>query len=179
MTRFIDRAFNSPSSFGADALLQGDVLDDGKHRVDHVAGTAQNGQEPGGKRSQDGDALWMRTQEFLRELHHHFEAPRLLQRSRTADDGNDGQHHVHRWLARSQAEDEDHDDKADTGDKVQTEAAVAGAENSSPFVRVSALSSFRGARVRAPRCAPENRGSRNARGTCAPDSDDNQRPRSQ
>ena len=74
--------------------------------------------------AKDGDALRVRAEEFLCELHHHLEASGLLEGCGTTDDGNNGQHHVHWGLARRKAEDEDHDDKADAGDKAQAEAAV-------------------------------------------------------
>ena len=53
-----------PPPWGApgECSLQRDVGDDGEHGVDHVAGTAQEGEGPGGERRQQGDVLgWRRS----------------------------------------------------------------------------------------------------------------------
>ena len=93
-----------------------------------MAGAAQHRQEPGGQRREDGDALWVGAQQFLRLLHHHLKAARLLQRGRAADHGDDGEHHADWRFARLEAEDEHHEHQADAGDQAEAEPAVAGAQ---------------------------------------------------
>ena len=71
-THLSRRRGDSHRALRANALLQGDVLDDREHGVDDVAGTAEHGEEPRGERGENGDALGVSAQDFLCELHHHF-----------------------------------------------------------------------------------------------------------
>jgi hypothetical protein len=54
--------------FGPDAVLDGHVVDDGQHGVDHVPGAAQHGQAAGGERRQDGDVLRVAAQQLFGRL---------------------------------------------------------------------------------------------------------------
>ena len=89
-----------------------------------MAGSAQDGEEPGDARSQDGDLLGMSTQDPFGHLHHDVQAARLLEGGRAADDGQDSEDDVDRSLARLQTETEDEDQQADPGDETEGDAAL-------------------------------------------------------
>ena len=44
-------------AFGADPLFDGDVIDDGEHRVDYMAGAAHDREGPGRDGGEHGDVL--------------------------------------------------------------------------------------------------------------------------
>ena len=96
-----------------------------------MAGTAQHGEEPCGHRSQQGDPFGVGAKELLGLLHHHLQSARLLEGRRTADDCDDGEHNAHRWFARLQTEDEDHEHKADARDQTEPKAPVPRTEQKS------------------------------------------------
>ena len=115
-------------ALGTDVLLQRDVSDDGEHGVDHVAGTAQEGEGPGGERRQDSDVLRVTAQQTLGHLHHQVEATGSLQGGGTADHRQNGQHYLNRRFARHQAEDEGQQEETDTTDETESHAPKAGTQ---------------------------------------------------
>ncbi len=119
---------DSHRALGTDVLLQRDVGDDGEHGVDHVAGTAQEGEGPGGERCQDSDVLRVTAQQTLGYLHHQVETAGGLQGGGTADHRQNGQHYLNRRFARHQAEDEGQQEETDTTDETESHAPKAGTE---------------------------------------------------
>ncbi|MNV38456.1 hypothetical protein D3C71_1300120 [compost metagenome] len=115
-------------ALGTYVLLQRDVSDDGEHGVDHVAGTAQEGEGPGGQGRQYGDVLRVTAQQALGHLHHQVEAAGGLQGGGAADHRQYGQHHLHRRLPRHQAEHEGQQEQTDTTDETQSHAPKAGTQ---------------------------------------------------
>ena len=61
-------------TLGADALLDGDIVDNRKHRVDDMPRAAEHGQKPRRDRCKDRDLLRVVAQELLRVLEHDREA---------------------------------------------------------------------------------------------------------
>ncbi|MNZ84717.1 hypothetical protein D3C78_1034810 [compost metagenome] len=115
-------------ALGTDVLLQRYVGDDGEHGVDHVAGTAQEGEGPGGEGGQNGDVLRVTAQQALGHLHHQVEATGGLQGGGAADHRQYGQHHLHRRFARHQAEHEGQQEETYATDETQSHAPKAGTQ---------------------------------------------------
>jgi len=111
-----------------DVALDRDVVDDWEHRVDHVAGAAQQREGPGGERRQEGDVFRVSPQDLLGELHHDVKAARTLQHGRAPDHRQNCQHDADRWFTRGQPEDEDEDEQANAEDEPEPDASIVGAE---------------------------------------------------
>ncbi len=115
-------------TFRADILLQRYVGDDGEHGVDHVAGTAQEGEGPGGEGRQNGDVLRVTTQQALGHLHHQIEAAGGLQGGGAADHRQYGQHDLYRWLTWGKAEHEGQQEQTYAADETQSHAPETGTQ---------------------------------------------------
>ena len=115
-------------AFGTNALVDGDVVDDGEHGVGHVPGAAHDGERPGGDGSQQGDVLGMLAQNPLGHPHEDVEAAGSLQGGGAADDGQDGEHDVDGRLAGLHAKNKAQHKQADAADKTQAHTAKAGAQ---------------------------------------------------
>jgi hypothetical protein len=92
-----------------------------------VPGTAEHGQDAGHERGQDRDVLRVAAQELLGAHQHHLKATGGLQGGRGGHHGNDGEHYVHRRLARGQLENEGQDDEAYAPQQPERHATFAGA----------------------------------------------------
>ena len=89
-----------------------------------MAGSAHQGERPGGDRRKDGDVFRVPAQDLFGELHHDVETAGALQDGCAPDHREDGQHHVDGWFARGQPEDEDEYDQAHSGDEAQANTPV-------------------------------------------------------
>ena len=78
-----------------------------------MARAAEDGEEPGRERREDGDLLRVAAQELLRVFQHDGEAAGCLQEARAGDDREDGQHDIDRRRARLILEYEREDYEAD------------------------------------------------------------------
>ena len=81
-----------------------------------MAGAAQKGQHPGGKRGEKRDVLRMFAQEAFGKLHHDIEPTGSLQGGCTTNHGENGQHHVNRRLAGLETKDKTQNKKANPAD---------------------------------------------------------------
>jgi len=117
----------SHGALGANVVLDGNVVDDGQHGVDHVPRAAQNGQQAGGEWCQDGNIFGVAAQNLFSAQQQHFKPAGCLQRGRGSHHRDDGQHHIDRWLARRQLENKGHEDNANAPQQTQCYATFSGA----------------------------------------------------
>ena len=94
-----------------------------------MAGTAENGEEPGSNRSKYGDVARVGTQETLSVLKHYGKTAAGLQEAAAGDNRKNGEHNAYRGSTRLIMEAEYIDDETDGTDDSQADTAVTNADN--------------------------------------------------
>ena len=105
---------SSHRTFRTDTVLNSHVIDNRQHRVNNVAGTAENREEPADVRSEEADVLRVLTQNLFCDLQKAIKTAGSLQRCRTAHHGQNRQNNINGGFARFQAEAENQNNQTDT-----------------------------------------------------------------